>query len=83
MALEFVRRAQREYDRYIVREWQQKNSAVGRSCAAPPSTDSKSSGHDVSGLVMTKGLMTPLSFRPTLLQQLVRCLFYTVQFGAA
>ncbi|KAF8248211.1 Ctr copper transporter [Wilcoxina mikolae CBS 423.85] len=75
LALEFVRRAQREYDRHIVRKWQA--SVAGAETAAAKSEDGE------AALGLRTGFLTPLTFRPTLLQQAVRCAFYAAQFGAA
>jgi copper transporter 1 len=72
LALEFVRRAQREYDRYIVRQWQR-----------DVDTETLTKKDSESGLANALITVTPLSLRPTLLQQCVRCVFYTVQFGVA
>src|SRR5690606_32294024 len=78
--LEFVRRAQREYDRAIVRQWEaQRASASTRSSAAASEEGPAHSG----ALVMGKSLVTPLTFRPTFLQQAIRAAFYVVQFWAA
>ncbi|KAA8909768.1 Ctr copper transporter [Sphaerosporella brunnea] len=65
LALEFVRRAQREYDRSIVSQWQGPGDKE--------TVQAKESG---------RGSANPPR-RPTLLQHLVRCLFFTSQLCAA
>jgi len=79
--LEFIRRAQREYDRALVRRWEQR-----KSCAPPLTNDESAASEDgmIPGtLSLGKNLVTPLTFRPTFIEQAIRALFYVVQFWAA
>ncbi|KAL1666208.1 Ctr copper transporter family-domain-containing protein [Schizophyllum commune] len=64
--VEWTRRASREYDRRIVKEYEARASGV----AAHDSTAKLDAGASVA------------PFRPTLVQQLIRSLFYVAQFGA-
>ncbi|KAL1733425.1 Ctr copper transporter family-domain-containing protein [Schizophyllum commune] len=71
--VEWTRRASREYDRRIVREYEatvKGYEARASSVAAHDSTAKLDAGASVA------------PFRPTLVQQLIRSLFYVAQFGA-
>lgn len=82
-ALEFLRRAGKEYDRYLVRQFE-------RKLASQP-TEQSSSGSDspTSGKgFRTSGAMAMLpglksSFRPSVLQQMIRALIHMLTFGVA
>ncbi|RPA80863.1 Ctr-domain-containing protein [Ascobolus immersus RN42] len=77
--LEFVRRVQREYDRAIVRQWTEK-----QACSLSQSASEEGAANLKTGtLVLGKSLATPLTFRPTFMQQFIRALLYVVQFWAA
>lgn len=79
IALEFFRRLQREYDRWIVREWKARKTAQ--------SVDDDISKVAAGGGVMAQFAFKPSvynsTFQPTMLQQLVRALLYAVQLGGA
>ena len=122
VAIEFVRRMQREYDRYITRDREEAmgprvghsnattvvdnttatttTTAAAAAATADESNDCCSNvdkianAHsccgDTTGVHRVRGLRNnvklavhapTLRFRPTLLQQFVRALLYTVQFG--
>ncbi|KAI5817746.1 Ctr copper transporter family-domain-containing protein [Pyronema omphalodes] len=70
---EIIRRLTREYDRHLLRLSSKQNGM----------TSSDSSGSETGGLSMMSWMNpTPKDiFRPSVLQQLIRCLGYTVQFG--
>lgn len=86
MLLELVRRAQREYDRSIVRQWEAQRAsqcASSTGCAENASGSSEVEQAKGGALVLGKSLVAPLTFRPTILQQAARAGFYVVQFWAA
>ncbi|PMD20347.1 Ctr copper transporter [Hyaloscypha hepaticicola] len=83
MSLEFLRRASREYDRYIVRQAQLKQQQQ-------QSTDHGPELHSDNGSVKTPALAStaPTSsnvrgIRPNVFQQIIRALFHMLQFAVA
>ncbi len=83
MSLEFLRRASKEYDRYIVRQAQLKQQQQ-------QSTDHVPEPHSDNGSVKPPVLATtaPTSsnvrgFRPNVFQQLIRALLHMLQFAVA
>jgi len=82
MLLEAVRRAQREYDAYIIRS----QTSGSQSSQTNLSRNSSENGKEATtsyapGTV--GGYTMALKRRPTLLQQAVRAALYMVQFGMA
>ncbi|EPS41883.1 hypothetical protein H072_4161 [Dactylellina haptotyla CBS 200.50] len=94
IALELVRRMQREYDRHIIRHaaLNYTNDTIGAG-AKKLSEDGAPSPIPVQIPRLNFGFnnassrfarfLRPFNFRPTLVQQMVRGLLYMVQFGAA
>ncbi|KAK6356352.1 Copper Transporter integral membrane protein that functions in high affinity copper transport [Orbilia javanica] len=93
MALEFVRRMQREYDRHIIRHATAAAAAANENVAAGKLADE---GSPVAGSPVPNQIrgfnnassrlarfLRPFNFRPSFFQQVVRGLLYMVQFGAA
>lgn len=83
MSLEFLRRAVKEYDAYLIR-----THAAGEVVSAPTSlsgclddSSNKGSGNLVAQVPESGG--GSRGFRPTILQQAVRALLHMVQFAAA
>lgn len=77
IALEFIRRTQREYDAYIVRQWKSSSTTL-----QPDRSESESS---ISKQPLAT-LVIPLQrragvFQPSILQQAIRSLLYMAQFG--
>ncbi|KAL1686223.1 Ctr copper transporter family-domain-containing protein [Schizophyllum commune] len=73
--VEWTRRASREYDRRIVREYE----------AMVKGYEARASGvaaHDSTAKLDAGASASLAPFRPTLVQQLIRSLFYVAQFGA-
>lgn len=79
MSLEFLRRASKEYDRYIVRQAQQKIRQV--TLADTNTIKSPSDGSSIA--VTTRATPSVTHFRPSLLQQAIRAGFHMVQFAVA
>ncbi|CAN6652733.1 hypothetical protein TRVA0_026S00584 [Trichomonascus vanleenenianus] len=85
MALEFVRRAQREYDRMIVQQWKERQAALQTSESS--SLENNASKTVVPGISMRISDRIHLSnknsptFKPTFFQQIIRALFYMIQLG--
>lgn len=79
MSLEFLRRAVKEFDRFLIRQH-------GLSSATKPSTSSNTD-RDTSPKrlvnVSTEGLEESTGFRPSIAQQAVRAGLHTVQFAVA
>jgi copper transporter 1 len=78
MSLEFLRRASKEYDQYILRQAQREyHQATSIQASVSKSPNSNETTVSVVAL-------SPLtSFRPTIFQQAVRAGFHTVQFAVA
>lgn len=77
IALEFVRRTQREYDSYILRQWKlfsTREQANGSESGS--SADKQPLSARVAPFKSRPGV-----FRPSMLQQLIRSVLYMVQFG--
>lgn len=74
LLLEFVRRVQREYDRKLIRDWQQPQPEI--QLANEESKGDKS-------VALGAGVVRPLTFRPNLLQQAIRAFLYLLQFAGA
>jgi copper transporter 1 len=74
MALEFLRRAGKEYDRYLIRSRASKFAAAAADLDHNSDTDRKISSPCAAP--------TP-SFRPNVLQQATRALLHMVQFAVA
>ncbi|PQE11091.1 Ctr copper transporter family protein [Rutstroemia sp. NJR-2017a BVV2] len=79
MSLEFLRRASKEYDRYIVRQASQNTRQVTSVDAS--TVKAPSDGSDVA--VTTRAAPFATHFRPSLLQQAIRAGFHMVQFAVA
>lgn len=83
MSLEFLRRASKEYDRYIVRQAQIKQQQQ-------QSTDHGPKLHSDNGSVKTPALASTAptisnvrGIRPNVFQQIIRALFHMLQFAVA
>jgi len=81
MSLEFLRRASREYHRYILSQAKPKqqlhNSPMSRSLS-----DNVSAKVTTAANITTVGA-SARKFRPDILQQVIRALFHMVQFAVA
>jgi copper transporter 1 len=77
--LEFLRRAGKEYDRYII-------SQHARSLAPAATSSASSDGDNGKTPNMSAAACAPIAaakFRPTVLQQAVRALLHMAQFAVA
>ncbi|TDZ16143.1 Copper transport protein ctr4 [Colletotrichum sidae] len=85
MLLELLRRAVKEYDRYLIRNHRAAYVAVG--AAGVSAASSESAGHPAKGAahsVAAAGGAAPIPpFRPNVLQQAVRALLHVCQFAVA
>jgi copper transporter 1 len=78
MSLEFLRRASREYDRYITLQAQSKQQQLESTNPSPGGSTRKDIAPVAVGIVPGKK-----KFRPNLFQQAIRALFHMVQFAVA
>lgn len=78
MSLELLRRASREYDGYIIRQHQAANPPT--STRGPSETDSDNKTPTAQA---TACPAPRVSFKPSLLQQLVRSTLHMLQFAVA
>ncbi|KAF3929180.1 hypothetical protein AA313_de0202232 [Arthrobotrys entomopaga] len=94
IALELVRRIQREYDRHILRHAAivtscvEENTKIGTIKLAEDGSGSVSPVQNRAGGLNTASsrfarFLRPFNVRPTMIQQMVRGFLYMVQFGAA
>jgi copper transporter 1 len=78
IALEFLRRAGKEFDRYILLE-HRKTLATTLTTSPGSSTD-----HGKNGVsLITRGVSSSTIFRPTFLQQAIRALLHMMAFAVA
>jgi copper transporter 1 len=82
MSLELLRRASREYDTYILRQFE-KSHQVALSQIDNPSSSLNSSSDTNESAAKTLTTCAPIKFRPNLLQQVVRATLHMVQFTIA
>jgi copper transporter 1 len=80
MSLEFLRRASKEYDRYLVTQAQLKQQSAQPT---PESHSETGTGKPVVATTVTPRGAGTLKFRPNILQQIIRALFHAVQFAVA
>ncbi|TGO25291.1 hypothetical protein BPAE_0083g00240 [Botrytis paeoniae] len=80
MSPEFLRRASRDYDRFIVRQARSQHQHIQSNVDINPKIDG--SGPQSTQTVVTSQKITQ-SFRPCLLQQIIRALFHMMQFAVA
>lgn len=83
IALEFVRRMQREYDRFIVREWKVRRDRH----LTESSTEELDMAKTIPKISLVGLSFKPScynsTFQPTLIQQFIRSVFYMIQMGGA
>ena len=77
IALEFIRRTQREYDAYILRQWK---SSVTELQAERSESGSSTAKQPLSTVVIPLQRRTGV-FQPSIFQQIIRSLLFMVQFG--
>lgn len=91
MALEFLRRLSKEYDRFIIKQhaakFQESSSATVTTAAARPAAPADATKTGLES-VNSRELACPAvvampPFRPSVLQQAVRALIHMVQFAVA
>jgi copper transporter 1 len=81
IVLEFLRRAGKEYDRYIVKQFKDAHAPAG---AVASSSSSDNGGNKLLTSVAGPAcLPTTQKFRPSLLQQGIRALLHMAQFAVA
>ena len=90
--LEFLRRAGKEYDRFIVAQQNRMRTSSPLSSSSPTMIPTSTSSSEGNGTNKTPGARTsagvggppPTSmFRPTIVQQAIRALLHTCQFAVA
>lgn len=77
IALEALRRAGKEYDRYIV------NQHLASISPATPDGSSAASGNSKTPATATGCMPTVQNFRPSVVQQAIRSLLHMLQFAVA
>jgi len=83
MSLEFLRRASKEYDRYIVRQAQLKQEQQ-QSADHVPEFHSNNGSSKTAALATTAPTGSHVrGFRPNVFQQIIRVLLHMVQFAVA
>lgn len=89
MAWELLRRTQREYDRFIIRQWNTKKAGTtAPCCGSNDSTEDVAPKSFQNKLPLVKFFSSTAcapvgTFRPTVFQQLIRALFHAVNLGVA
>ncbi|KAK1993225.1 ctr copper transporter [Colletotrichum falcatum] len=82
--LEFLRRAVKEYDRYLIRAHKARYPAAGAASPTSASADDDhAKGPSSSSTTAILGPNAIPPFRPTVLQQAVRALLHVCQFAVA
>jgi len=81
MSLEFLRRASKEYDRYIAKQAQLKQQGHGQETINTPADNG--SGKSPVRVTVTANGGSTRKFRPNVFQQVIRALFHMVQFAVA
>jgi copper transporter 1 len=83
MSLEFWRRASKEYDRYIIKQAQLKQQQQQPVDHTPKSHSETGSGKTPALTTVVSSGSNVKTFRPNVLQQVIRALFHMVQFAVA
>ncbi|KAJ4303585.1 Copper Transporter integral membrane protein that functions in high affinity copper transport [Kalmusia sp. IMI 367209] len=79
LSLELLRRAGKEYDRYILVQYTRTKAGLGTE-PSPSSTDAVNKN---AANATTRSVSTQTSFRPNVLQQAIRALLHMLQFAVA
>lgn len=82
IALEFLRRAGKEYDRYIVAQHTRSLAAIGTTNSSAPSDNGARNKAGVASMAACAPIIAP-KFRPSIVQQAVRALLHMLQFAVA
>ncbi|KAH6671452.1 high affinity copper transporter [Halenospora varia] len=83
MSLEFLRRSAKEYDRYIIRQYQRAQSLQTTPLITPNKTSSNSSDNGAPACESGGSAKVMVPFRPNVFQQMIRATFHMVQFTVA
>lgn len=83
MVLEFLRRAGKEYDRYIIAKHTKKLESAASSRMSTSDTDSNTKALTAGSNLDPAGCAPTMRFRPTIVQQLTRALLHMLQFAVA
>jgi solute carrier family 31 (copper transporter), member 1 len=85
MVLELLRRAGKEYDRYIVAQYTRSLTSAHSSSPGGAGTPDSSSNHKSAAATAAPAYVAadPALFRPSVLQQAVRALLHMCQFAVA
>ncbi|OHE90955.1 ctr copper transporter [Colletotrichum orchidophilum] len=81
MVLEALRRAVKEYDRYLIKAHRQRYASAGAASPSSASADDHAKGPSGSAAAIAAHVVPP--FRPNVLQQAVRALIHMCQFAVA
>ncbi|KAF1981629.1 hypothetical protein K402DRAFT_232840 [Aulographum hederae CBS 113979] len=91
VALEFLRRLSKEYDRYLYRSWQRSAFASAASRSSQSSSEAEADANCDDGkncapgqaAALIAGKIESMRFRPNVLQQAIRALLHMLQFAVA
>ncbi|KAK1974163.1 ctr copper transporter [Colletotrichum cereale] len=79
--LEFLRRAVKEYDRYLIRTHKARYADAGTASPSSASADDHGKGPSTSTAAVSSNVIPP--FRPNIFQQAIRALIHVCQFAVA
>lgn len=84
-SLEFLRRLGKEYDRYLVRQFERQSS---ETTPTQSSDEALNATHHAGGakdgaMTVTRSIGQRRTFKPNVLQQFIRALLHMLQFGVA
>jgi copper transporter 1 len=82
ISLEFLRRAGKEYDRFIVAQ-HLKTISLASDVASAASSNVDHSKKPATTATVAHTPVTPQRFRPSILQQMIRALLHMLQFAVA
>lgn len=83
-SLEFLRRLGKEYDRYLVRQFERQAYQSLRSGSSDEHINQDRSCSNMKDTSTSSTRLAPKrTFRPTIIQQLTRALLHMLQFGVA
>lgn len=80
VCLEFLPRLGKEYDRYILRQYQRSYAPI--SVNSSPAPEQQACSSKAAGSKGASGMVVP-TFRPHILQQVVRATLHMLQFAVA
>ena len=83
MSLEMLRRAVKEYDRYLIRKHLSSAVAAPASPSPAGSVQGDGSSNKAVGAAAVVAACAPQTFRPNIFEQAIRALLHMLQFAVA